>query len=241
MGRYLPLGLEAGRQEFALRHNGELFADKNQLKLSGRDAARLLWPGAQLRFRFGMGDPPDFREPGHRTEQSLLDGWLPVVISRWLDREIAVEETAFVSQIDAMTGPDARRGDEDVVAMLRFVLRNTTHGRKRAHFWIAIAPQEQLTLRGGTIFAQGRVVPDVPVAREWRVDAYDVPRLRAVLHTGGRGALAAVPYAEDSISRAIPTAILYSVNLDGGESHTITLTVPFVTFSTDGTLSLIHI
>ena len=233
LGRYLPLGLEAGRQEFALRHNGELFADKNQLKLSGRDAARLLWPGAQLRFRFGTGDPPDFREPGHRTEQSLLDGWLPVVISRWLDREIAVEETAFVTQVDVMAGPDARRGDEDVAAMLRFVLRNTTHRRKRAHLWIAIALQEQLVLHDGLILAQGRVVPDVPVARGWRVDAYEAPRLRGVFHTGGRGTLAAMPYAEDGVSHAIPTAVLYSIDLDGGESHTITLTVPFATFSTD--------
>ena len=234
LGRYLPLGVEAGRQEFALRHNGELFADKRQLKLSGRDAARLLWPGAQLRYRFGTGYPPDFRETGHRTAQSLLDGWLPVVISRWLDREIAVEETAFVALLDGpMTGPDDRRGDEDVVALLRFVLRNTTPGRKRAHFWLAVAPQEQLALCDGAIVALGRVVPDVPVARAWRVDAYDEPRLRGVLHTGGRGTLAALPYAEDDVAHAIPTAILFSIDLNGGESHAITLTVPFATPSTD--------
>ncbi|HOU13138.1 MAG TPA: hypothetical protein PKZ84_08465 [Anaerolineae bacterium] len=234
LGRYLPLSLEAGRQEFALRHNGELFADKTQLKLSGRDAARLLWPGAQLRFRFGTGDPPDFREPGHRTAQSLLDGWLPVVISRWLDREIEVEETAFVAQLEGpMTGPDARRGDEDVVAMLRFVLCNTTHGRKQVHFWLAIAPQEQLEVCDELILAQGRVVPDVPVARAWRVDAYPESRLRGVFHSGGRGTLAAVPCAENGVSRVIPTAILYTVELDGGESHTLTMTVPFVTLSTD--------
>ncbi len=99
LGRYLPLSLETGRQEFAVRHNGELFVDKAALKLSGRDAARLLWPGRQMRFRFGSGDPPDFREVGRTTRQSLLEGWLPVVISRWLDREIAYEETVFVAPI----------------------------------------------------------------------------------------------------------------------------------------------
>ncbi len=30
MGRYLPIGFDGGRQEFAVRHNGELFADKAQ-------------------------------------------------------------------------------------------------------------------------------------------------------------------------------------------------------------------
>ncbi len=97
LGRYLPLGIDGGRQEFALRHNGELFVAKSQLKLSGRDAARLLWAGQQMRFRFGTGDPPDFRETGHHTEQTLLEGWLPVVISRWTDRELAFEETTFAT------------------------------------------------------------------------------------------------------------------------------------------------
>jgi hypothetical protein len=235
LGRYLPLGIEAGRQEFALRHNGELFVDKAQLKLAGRDAARLLWPGAQMRVRFGTGDPPDFRESGYATAQSLRDGWLPVVTSRWLDREIAVEETTFVTLLDGpLTGPDVRRGDEDVVAMLRFTLCNTTHGRKRAHLWIVIGPQEQLALREGLILAQGRIVPGVSVARGWRVDLYEEPRLRGIVHTGGRGTVSTVPYAEEGTSQAIPTAVLYTVDLEGGASHALTLAVPFVTL-TDAT------
>jgi hypothetical protein len=180
-GRYLPLGVEAGRQEFALRFNGELFGDKRFLKLAGRDAARLIWPGHQLRFRFGTGDPPDFRERREGTAQSLLDGWLPVVVSRWLDREIEYEETAFAALLDGpLTGQDVRRGDENVVVMLRFRIalsgifdRNVTHGRKRARLWIHIAPQEQIELRDGLVVAVGRVVPAEPVARQWRVAAYD--------------------------------------------------------------------
>ena len=237
LGRYLPLGVEAGRQEFAVRFNGELFADKDHLKLMGRDAARLLWPGHQIRFRFGTGDPPDFRERRDATRQSLLDGWLPVVVSQWLDREIEYKQTAFACLLDGpMTGQDARRGDEDVVAMLRFIIRNTTHGRKRAHLWLAIAPQEQVDLADDAasplVIALGRVVPAEPVARQWRVEPYEEPCLRCVIKTGGRGDLAVVPYAnEEGASQAIPTALTYQVDLEGGETHAITLAIPFVSLT----------
>jgi hypothetical protein len=234
MGLYLPLGVEAGRQEWALRYNGELFADKVHLKLAGRDAARLLWPSHQLRFRFGSGDPPDFRE-GRRdgTRQSVLEGWLPVVTSQWLDREIETTQTAFAALLDGpMTGPDARRGDEGVVALLRFVIRNVTHGRKRARLWIVISPQEQIEVRDGKVVATGRVVPAEPVARQWRVAPYEAPLLRCAINTGGHGSLLAVAYAaEEGASQAVPTAVAYDVDLAGGEAHTITLAAPFVTLA----------
>jgi len=233
LGRYVVLGVEAGRQEFALRYNGELFVDKLHLKLMGRDAARLRWPGHQLRFRFASGDPPDFHERRDDTRQAVLDGWLPVVTSQWLDREIEYTETAFAALLDGpMTGPEARRGDEDVVAMLRFAIRNTTHGRKRARLWLALAPQEQIALQGGLVIAFGRSVPAEPVARQWRVELYDAPCLRCAVDTAGRGTLAAVAYADEpGASHAIPTAVVYDVDLDGGEAHTITLAVPFASLA----------
>jgi hypothetical protein len=232
-GRYLPLGLEAGRQEFALRYNGELFADKRYLKLMGRDAARLLWPGYQLRFRFGTGDPPDFREHRAGTRQRVLDNWLPVVISEWLDREIEYRQTTFVTQLDGpMTGPMERRGDEDVVALMQFVIRNATHGRKRARLWLVVAPQEQLELRDGLALGLGRVVPAEPVSRQWRVEPYETPCLRCAIDVGGRGSLCVSSYADDpGASLAIPTAIAYDLDLAGGEAHILTLAFPFVSLT----------
>jgi hypothetical protein len=228
-GRYLPLGVEAGRQEYALRYNGELFADKAALKLAGRDAVRLLWPGHQIRFRFGTGDPPDFREGRDGTEQSIFDGWLPVVTSRWVDREIEYEQTAFVTLLNGeMTPPDERRGDEEVVAMLRIAFRNTTPGGKRAYLWLAIAPQERIELRDGLIVALGRVVPAGSVARQWRVEPYEADVLRCAVKTGERGNLAVVPYAgEEGASQAVPTAALFDIELDEGETQTIHLALPF--------------
>ncbi len=232
-GRYLPLTVEAGRQEMAIRYNGEFFGDKRIMKLHGRDAARLQWPSHEIRYRFGTGDPADFRE-GRReaTKQSLLQGWLPVVISEWLDREIEYTQTAFAALLDGpMTGQDARRGDEDVVFFLRFRIRNTTHGCKRARLLLAIAPQEQLRVQEGLLLAEGRVAPAEPVARQWKVQRYATPVLRAAA-TAGKGSLSAVPFADQpGASQAVTTAMAYEVDLAGGEADTLTLTVPFASLT----------
>jgi hypothetical protein len=234
MGRYLPLALDAGRQEWAVRYNGELFADRASLKPMGRDTARLIWPSARLRFRFGTGDPPDFRERQDGSKQTVMDNWLPVVITRWLDREIEYEETAFVAPLDGpMTPPEARRGDEDVAALVRFNIRNTTHGRKQARLWIVV-PQEQLRIcavgddEEYSIGGMGSIVPADPVARQWQVERFEVEPLRCIVNTGGLGTLDETPFADAvNPSVAVPTALLYTVELDGGASHSITLKAPF--------------
>ena len=74
-----------------------MFIDKRSLKLKGRDAARLLWPGPSIAYRFGTGDPPDWRERETGDIQSRRDGYLPVFITRWLDREIEWEQEAFAA------------------------------------------------------------------------------------------------------------------------------------------------
>jgi len=236
-GRYVPLGVEAGRQELALRYNGELFSVKSLLKLRGRDAAHLLWPGDEIHYRFPTGDPPDFREAGGATRQRVLEGWLPVVTSEWLDREIEYQQTAFAALLDGpMTPQWERRGDEDVVVLLRFDIRNATGGAKRARLWLSIAPQEALEVRvvgegAEAVVARGRVVPDVPVARQWRVDLYEGEYLRCTVDTQGRGELSALPLPVEGGTQAIPTAVAYDVELEGGEAHTIYMAVPFVTFT----------
>lgn len=230
-GRYVVLGVDAGRQAWALRYNGELFATKQGLKLAGRDAARLLWAGPETHFRFGSGDPPDFRERAGATQQSRLDNCLPIFTSRWLDREIEYEQTAFACLLGGtMTPPDQRRGDEPVVAMLRFRIRNTTEGAKVAQLWIALQPHEMLEAQDGTVLAHGRIVPDVQVKREWRVQRYESRRIRAHIETNERGLLRELPLpAEEGASHAVNTAILYEVELASGESHEITLAVPLAT------------
>ena len=45
----------------------------------------------------------------------------------------------------------------------------------------------------------------------------------------GEETLSVIPFAEDAgQAQAIPTAVLYSISLDGGEAHSLTIHTPFV-------------
>jgi hypothetical protein len=225
MGLYLPLGVEAGRQEFALRHNGDIFLDKRFLKLLGRDAAKLVWPSHLLRFSFGSGVPPTFRE---WAEQSLLDGWLPIVRTRWANGAIDYEETAFTTLANGqMNEPEARRGDEDVVCFVRFEISNTSDEIKKAALTVALSPQEQLELNDGKIIALGRIAPDE--GRIWRLDSYPFPVLRAALRPSNRGEFRLISRKSDhdQIEDAL-CAIQFTTDLDAGETAIVDMVIPFV-------------
>ena len=230
-GRYLPLGLEDGRQEFALRYNGELFIDKRALKLAGRDAARLLYPGHVYRFRFGSGDPPNFRENEQATTQSLEEGWLPIIYSTWQDREISYTQTTLVAPISGQfPAPNQARGDEETAAHLRFTIRNTTSGKKTCSLWIATSPQEQLILKEDAVYGIGRVVPATPVQRQFTIAQYKEPRFRFRINHNQRGDLSLTALDETApFSHTAANTLLYQVTLQGFETHDLYLTIPFAT------------
>ncbi|HEX6971691.1 MAG TPA: hypothetical protein VF234_05695, partial [Limnochordia bacterium] len=232
-GRYVCLGCDANRQEFALRFNGHVYLNKRALKVTGRDTARLLWPGVELRYRFGTGDPPDFREREDATRQRLMDGHLPIVFSEWSDRGIAYEQIAFAALRDEPPWDEpAKRGDEPTVLLLRFTLRNTTPERRIARLWCAVEPGEELRCNAGYIRAIGRFAPDNTVEPGWRFSPYERPRLRAYLRLNGRGEATPLPCpGESGESRARRGAVLYEVTLAGRESHAIELYIPFETYT----------
>jgi len=72
------------------------------------------------------------------------------------------------------------------------------------------------------------IVPADPVARQWQVERYEIEPLRCIVNTGGQGELRGDAFADAANpSVAIPTALLYTVELDGGASHSVTLRAPF--------------
>jgi len=239
-GRYVPIGCDANRQEFAVRYNGEIFAIKQELKLVGRDAAKLLWPGSAIWFKFPTGDPPDFREREDGTEQSALRGYLPIYTSEWKDREFVYEMTAFSALLhEPPWEEEKKRGDEPMVALSRVKIRNTTEEKRFARFWMVIEQPEKLDIDDeGFAYAVGRIrddsVPDSPTQKRWVVDEYPSRRLRAQVRVNGRGEAKAVPcsYAPFEIT-SIPNAIAYDVELEPRTSHEIELAIPFITFTGD--------
>ena len=238
-GRYVPIGCDANRQEFAYRYNGEIFAEKVLLKVMGRDTAKLLWPGKAIFFKFPTGDPPDFRYREDGTKQSAMNDCLPIFTSEWKDREIVYEKTAFACLLDEIPRHEERkRGDEPIVAMMRVRIRNTTEEARNARFWMVVEAPEALELKEGFVYAAGRIydesVPDSPVKKRWSLKPYDERRLRAFIETQGRGELAAAPCCYEPLNiTGQPNAVAYDILLQPRESHTIEFRIPFITF-TDG-------
>lgn len=238
-GRYVPIGCEANRQEFAYRYNGDIFADKHAMKAMGRDTARLLWPGRAIYYKFPTGDPPDFRYREDGTTQSAMNGYLPIFTSEWKDREIHFSKTVFACLMcESPWHEEEKRGDEPVIAMMRCTIRNTTEEARTARLWMVIEEPEALEVKDGFVYATGRIYNEaVPVSwqaieKRWPVRPYDERRLRAFVDTKARGDLVVAPccYEPYQIS-SHPNAVAYDVLLQPRESHTIEVRIPFITFT----------
>jgi hypothetical protein len=255
-GRYTILGWEGVRQKFALRYNGEIFADKNQVKMAGRDAAKVRWPGNSIHFRFGSGDPVDFRQRKDGNKQRMMEPEIPVYITQWEDREIEYTQTAFGALVnDPSRGLAGINGDEDLAAMVRISIRNTNEGMKKAILSLDITPAECVVLEGDDLIATGRVVPAESVKNGWKVQQYQEPRFRLHVVRKGKGCLQVHPLSEGGIvtssmdidrnhflhfgdnpkitplTTTIPNAMTYTIDLPGFSAHEIDIIIPFTTYT----------
>lgn len=241
-GRYIILGCEGNRQEFALRFNGHLFTNKRFLKVRGHDTAKLLWPGAELQYKFGTGDPSDFREREDGSLQKMREGYLPIVETSWLDREIEYTQEAFATFLDGSVKDSLeKRGDEDLVCLIQFNIRNTTLGKKQGQLWFLIQPSEELSLEGGFIKAKGRIILGETVKDEWKVQKYEKPLLRGCINTNGKGKIVSKTYVTDlKDTHNLSNAIVFEIELDSYEEHKINLAIPFATLVDKDLLSSLN-
>lgn len=236
-GRYCPIGCDANRQEFAVRYNGDIFADKSLLKLVGRDAARLLWPGKAIWFKFPSGEPPDFREREDATSQSPLRGYLPIYLSQWMSGDIQYKQTTFAALLyESPWQEESKRGDEPVVALSRVAIRNMGARRQVSRLWLVIENPELLVLDKGFVYATGRARDanshDPSKPKKWIVEPYDSPRMRAFIDTRRKGAAAPSCCSYSPLDVVgINNAIAYDVELEPGQEHEIEFRIPFITFT----------
>jgi hypothetical protein len=240
-GRYIVLGLINGQQKFGLRYNGEVFVGKGLLKLNNRITTRLRWPGRELHWRIGTGDPADFRERNGINQQWLEQGNLPIVHTAWQDRDIAYEQTAFVVGLDeAASGTPApftaQRGDEDIALLLMLTARNTTTSPRRACIWLHLSPDEMLSVdEQGYVLAHGSLASAQYSPAMAKLTSYDTPVLRASMtpspskgeSAGARG----INLATQQPNGSFNNAVLYEATLQPGETVTLDIRIPFVSYS----------
>jgi hypothetical protein len=168
--RYYPLGFPGSREKYGLDYNGNLFISKKSSKAMKEDLAGMLWEGDQIYFRVGTGDMPDFRERENSARQELLEGWLPLVTTRWEGGALAFEEQAYSALVNAPLEDEQLKGDEPSVTFLKLIVRNPQTYAATARVWFMVSPGEELRYDRGLLLGTAN-----------SHGAYAHPRLRATL------------------------------------------------------------
>ena len=249
LGRYVVLGHEGNRAEFGVRFNGNVFVSKPLSRLRGRDAAGLHWPGAETAFRFGTGDPPDFRECEGPWRQSFPDPGVPILETRWVDRGVAYVQTCLAVAGDVLPDHLRGRGDEDLTLLVRFDLASASAHHAAAVIRLEIDPPEVVALRDGVLLATGRLVrrdirqnegyrwdivaPWMEDEFAWRTDSYDEPRARATVDDDASGSWELRPGvfagALDGRTADANAALVYRCQVEPGTTRSVVFAIPFRT------------
>jgi len=196
---YFVLGCEGSRQKFGVDPSGDVFLRENFIRrVPGKDTPRLGWEGVELRYRFGFPAVP----PGDR---SLLEGYLPVIRTAWVDGDLCYEQEAYatwlVSAPSPSQGEGRGEGDDAVVAMMQVRIANRGDEPKTAHLYLtSVIDQgtaEQLTEQGGRVLAG--------------------ERLRYLLDVNSAGALS----QQDG-------GLVYEITLPAKAAHTLFFKIPFI-------------
>ena len=168
---YFPLGIDGGRERFRLEPTGSTsfrFDEQFLNKRPGQDTPRLTLERRPVSFTFGRPAKPAFR--------TLAEDSLPVVLTRWDEDGVRVEQTTFAT---ALNGTQAEAlppaGDTFAVFLTRFTFTNPTAAPKAASLPLAYqtggntvplrADADGLLWNGDTL--RGHCVADLaPVAEQ---------------------------------------------------------------------------
>jgi hypothetical protein len=156
---YLVLAADASWQKFALEWGGNVTISKRGAKASGRELARLTWPGDRIRWMIGTGDPATFRPQSQDSTLSVLEGYLPVATARWSTGNIDYEEETYATMLQGpLSSEDAARSERTpAVLMMRVRAHNRGASPEPAHLWLRMDPPGPLAFDGGLLTAdEGR-------------------------------------------------------------------------------------
>ncbi len=188
------VGVEGCRQKFGIEPSGDVFAGIGYVKkVPGPETERVSWTGDRLYLRLGL---QSFLPCG----RFLMEGFLPVLVTRFTDGSLEVEEVVFATTVSRLK----RRPDpfEPVVAFICLKFTNRSDRRTEA---------------AGTIVAEG----GKPRATESLVLRGDVVR------TAKTGSLRFLLEADDFEVKCTD-AVAYRTSLSPGEEKRLVIKFPFI-------------
>ncbi len=204
---------EGGRQKFGVAPNGEIFALAGFVRrVPGPDTARLGWEGGGFGLRLGW------------------DGWLPIgrrvtenhlpVLTQWFSRGgLDVQQEVFAAPVaqSLAVGSFAAETPIACFCQLTFINNGTTAAHVSQPVGLVTYPDRASAgyIVGGQQALLYRERLEVRDDAIWATSPRE--HLRMLVDTGGKGEWAR---AGDDL--------IYSTNLQPGESHSLVLKIPFL-------------
>ncbi len=188
VARYVPIGAGDHWERFLVKATGAIFVKKSMLTLVRDQKERLGWAGDEIRVEMGGGDPPWFPRLDADTSQSVEEGRLPVVLTRWKADGLDLESAAIQTTVD---GPirAGLRGDEPTCGIVVIGWRWPEGGSRRAaRISLRVTPVEEARLEGGAVLVRAARVPGKE-GEEPRRTEYPRERLRLAVDLGGPGSV----------------------------------------------------
>lgn len=196
---FMPLGCEGGRQKFGVDQNGDVFSPKNFIAKVRGKDTDRLLWEGNW-MRYSFGFPSV--EP---VERYIEDGYIPMIHAKWISDNVSYEQSAFATPLgqDILSGKRIQ-GDDPVILLVKVTLKNVDEGARNVCLTLKARCDVEETLRekDGFVFAIN----------------YEPNRMRFFIDTKGRGGL-----------QADRNALLYTVKLLPGESHSVYFKIPFIT------------
>jgi hypothetical protein len=198
-GMYFTLGCEGSRQKFGMEPNGDLFMTDTYIhKVPGKDTGRLDWK-RELRLKFGF-------PPAGPRDRSILEGYLPVIRTVWVENGVVWEQEAFATWLWGEDMAQRKPGDDPVIAMLQVRFTNLEESPRQIAF-----PMRSVTGKEKTEaieFHDGRITNTEG-------------KLRLLFETGGQGSVEATSAEE----------VTYALELGPRAFHSVTIKIPHVDLS----------
>jgi hypothetical protein len=225
--RYVPIGAGDHWERFLVRATGAFFCRKGMLTLVRDQRERIGWAGDELQVEIGGGDPPSFPRLDADTSQSVEEGRLPIVLTRWKADGLDLETAAFQTTAD---GPirAGLRGDEPTCGIAVIGWRWPEGGSRAARLSLRITPAEEVRLSGGAVLVRAARLPGKEGEPPQRAE-YPRERLRLAVDLGGPGS------AELREDPARPGAQLVSLTVEpkaGETERRVAVKIPFAAADT---------
>jgi hypothetical protein len=202
---YIPLSFEGGRQHFKAEPDASIVCHYNWLsRIPARDTKRCLYDGDTIHYRFGLSG-------AELIDRHIVDGYLPMIVSRWQRDGVSYRQTAFVIPFDGVPKQGERiRGDDTLVLMMRFEIQPADDVDRQAKLDLQVVARnpEQLQIDNGLIFSAGT----------------DPRRLRMLLTS---------PDASDSYSlQAKGNQVVYNAELTkANPKRTVDIAIPYISLT----------